>query len=326
MSDHCLTLTLIHVELTSPFPIEGNSSSLNLNEPTSTSSSITTTTTPSSSAAHTNYLRLKQEMDHLVLQLQYERHLREKYEESSNLFYSFKIERDQLQMEKTCLEMNLRDQNDRFKNEIETSLNIQNSLELRAYKEELEKKNEIIGELLERQRQNELLISELKESNEKLRSEYLNMDRNFSNVFQKLESEQNLNLKHQIDSSYIKSLCQTNELLRKKLLVLTKSHQQLKLQQQMSFAYSQDLTAVPLIFNQIDTMAQGQANAHVDGGEAESQQTFSPFIYQYQQNTIESLTQQIESLQATCSSLSNKHNQVAIELDNCKKALKEKVS
>lgn len=89
-------------------------------------------------------LRLKQEMDHLILQLQYERHLREKYEESSNRLYSFKIERDQLQIEKSKLELNLKQLVEKYKLEIEESLSMQNKTEVESYRLELDEKNKII--------------------------------------------------------------------------------------------------------------------------------------------------------------------------------------
>ena len=89
------------------------------------------------------------------------------------------------------------------------------------------------------------------------------------------------------------------------------------------------MTAVSRIFNQIDKMTQGQATTKPDSGETtESKEMSSPLIYQYQQNTIESLSQQntIESLSQqieTLKATSNKHYQVALELNNSKKAFKE---
>lgn len=88
--------------------------------------------------------RLKQEINHLVIQLIYERNLRNRYEEDSNRLHLIRTERDQLITEKRFLEKNLRQQVEGYKNEVEECLNIQNKSEIKAYKEELEQKNEIL--------------------------------------------------------------------------------------------------------------------------------------------------------------------------------------
>lgn len=89
-------------------------------------------------------IKLKQEINHLVIQLMYERNLRNKYEEDSNRLHFIKIQRDQLITEKKFLEKNLKQQVEGYKNEVEECLNIQNKSEIKAYKEELEQKNEIL--------------------------------------------------------------------------------------------------------------------------------------------------------------------------------------
>ena len=83
-------------------------------------------------------------MNHLVLQLIYERHLRDKYEEDSNRLHFYKIERDQLLVEKSYLEKNLKQLVEEYKNEIEKCLSEQNKVELNAYKKEIEDKDFII--------------------------------------------------------------------------------------------------------------------------------------------------------------------------------------
>jgi hypothetical protein len=83
-------------------------------------------------------------MNHLAMQLIYERHLREKYEENANKLHFIKIERDQLLVEKQYSEKNLKQLVEKYKTDVEISLNSQNNLELNAYKEELTSKNNII--------------------------------------------------------------------------------------------------------------------------------------------------------------------------------------
>jgi len=83
-------------------------------------------------------------VNHLVLQLIYERHLRDKYEEDSNRLHFYKIERDQLLVEKSYLEKNLKQLVEEYKNEIEKCLSEQNKVELNAYKKEIDDKDFII--------------------------------------------------------------------------------------------------------------------------------------------------------------------------------------
>jgi superfamily II RNA helicase len=83
-------------------------------------------------------------VNHLVLQLIYERHLRDKYEEDSNRLHFYKIERDQLLVEKSYLEKNLKQLVEEYKNEIDKCLSEQNKVELNAYKKEIDEKDFII--------------------------------------------------------------------------------------------------------------------------------------------------------------------------------------
>ena len=80
--------------------------------------------------------KLKQEINHLVLQLIYERYLRNKYEEDSNRLHFIKTERDQLLVEKRYLEKNLKQLVEQYKNEVEECLSIQNKSEIKVYKKE----------------------------------------------------------------------------------------------------------------------------------------------------------------------------------------------
>lgn len=88
--------------------------------------------------------KLKQDVNHLAMQLVYERHLRNKYEEDSNRMYFVKIECEQLKVEKQYLEKNLKELIEKYKNEIEKSLNVQKKTELDAFKCELDEKNLLI--------------------------------------------------------------------------------------------------------------------------------------------------------------------------------------
>lgn len=88
--------------------------------------------------------KLKQEVNHLVLQLIYEKHLRDKYEEDSNRLHFIRIERDQLLVEKNNLQLNLKELVDRYKNEVEQCLGEQNKMEISIYKRELDEKNAFI--------------------------------------------------------------------------------------------------------------------------------------------------------------------------------------
>lgn len=88
--------------------------------------------------------KLKEEMNHLVLQLIHERHLREKYEAEANRLHFIKIQRDQLIIEKEFSEKKLKQLVEQYKNEVEESLNSQNKLELNAFKEEVKEKSDLI--------------------------------------------------------------------------------------------------------------------------------------------------------------------------------------
>ena len=88
--------------------------------------------------------KLKQEINHLVLQLMYERNLRYKYEEQANSLHFIRIERDQLNVEKSYLEKNLKKLVEQYKDEVENCLSLQRKTELDAYELELEEKKETI--------------------------------------------------------------------------------------------------------------------------------------------------------------------------------------
>ena len=88
--------------------------------------------------------KLKEEMNHIVLQLIHERHLREKYEGEANRLHFIKIQRDQLIIEKEFSEKKLKQLVEQYKNEVEESLNSQNKLELNAFKEEVREKSDLI--------------------------------------------------------------------------------------------------------------------------------------------------------------------------------------
>ena len=83
-------------------------------------------------------------MNHLVIQLIYERHLREKYEKDANRLYFTQIEHDQLLIEKQSSQDKLKQLVEQYKSEVEISLKSQNHLELNAYIEESKEKNSLI--------------------------------------------------------------------------------------------------------------------------------------------------------------------------------------
>ncbi len=88
--------------------------------------------------------KLKQEINHLVLQLMYERNLRYKYEEQANSLHFIRIERDQLNVEKSYLEKNLKKLVEQYKDEVESCLTLQRKTELDAYEVELNEKKATI--------------------------------------------------------------------------------------------------------------------------------------------------------------------------------------
>ena len=111
-------------------------------------SQITTTATDSSSSSSASpnqtIARLKQDLNHLAIQLVYERHLRNKYEEDSNRLHFIKIQCDQLREEKSYLEKNLKEMVEMYKNEVEECLNEQKRVELDAYRNEIREKDLLI--------------------------------------------------------------------------------------------------------------------------------------------------------------------------------------
>jgi hypothetical protein len=114
---------------------------LNQNE-INTLANLTNSSTNSEMTSLIN--KLKQEINHLVLQLMYERNLRYKYEEQANSLHFIRIERDQLNVEKSYLEKNLKKLVEQYKNEVESCLSLQRKTELDAYEVELSEKREFI--------------------------------------------------------------------------------------------------------------------------------------------------------------------------------------
>ena len=93
--------------------------------------------------------KLKQDLNYLAIQLIYERHLRNKYEEDSNRLHFTKIECEQLKVEKSNLEKNLKQLVEQYKSEIEECLSVQKKVELDAYRIEIEEKNLFIEYIYE---------------------------------------------------------------------------------------------------------------------------------------------------------------------------------
>jgi len=83
-------------------------------------------------------------MNHLVIQLMYERHLRDKFEETANRLHFIKIERDQLLLDKANADKNLRHLLEKYNNEVEESLSMRNKIELDLFKRELAEKSQMI--------------------------------------------------------------------------------------------------------------------------------------------------------------------------------------
>lgn len=83
-------------------------------------------------------------MNHLVIQLMYERHLRDKFEETANRLHFIKIERDQLLLEKANADKNLRHLLEKYNNEVEESLNMRNKIEMDSFKCVLNEKTQMI--------------------------------------------------------------------------------------------------------------------------------------------------------------------------------------
>jgi hypothetical protein len=125
------------------------------------------------SAAH----KLREEINHLALQLIYERHLREKYEEDANRLHFIKIERDQLLIEKQFTEDKLKQLVEQYKLEVEVSLNSQNNLELNAYREDVREKNELIVLLQAKLDANKIEIQDLRQKFDELKMEHKKVEK-----------------------------------------------------------------------------------------------------------------------------------------------------
>lgn len=102
---------------------------------------MTTSSIETSSSPNQTISKLKQDLNYLAIQLVYERQLRNKYEEDSNRLHFTKIECDQLKVEKSYLEKNLKQLVEQYKTEVEECLSVQKKVELDAYRIEIEEKN-----------------------------------------------------------------------------------------------------------------------------------------------------------------------------------------
>ncbi len=74
----------------------------------------------------------------------YERHLRDKFEETANRLHFMKIERDQLLLDKANADKNLRHLLEKYNNEVEESLSMRNKIEMDSFKRDLNEKNQMI--------------------------------------------------------------------------------------------------------------------------------------------------------------------------------------
>lgn len=145
-------------------------------------------------------------MNHLVLQLIYERHLREKYEEDANRLYFIKIEKDQLVKEKNYTEQNLKQLVEKYKMEVEESLRSQNNLELNAYREDVKEKSELIVELQAKLDANNIEIQDLRQKFEELKLDHKKVEKEYGEVVQTFDKEENIKTKYEIDYQYMNAL------------------------------------------------------------------------------------------------------------------------
>ena len=112
---------------------------------TTTASTASTSETTSETTSQRNEMgKLRREVEHLRLRLAYELHLRDKYEEEANRQHFIRIERDQLAIEKSYLEKNLKQLIEQYKNEVEVSLRAQTTTEMSALYAELDEKKATI--------------------------------------------------------------------------------------------------------------------------------------------------------------------------------------
>ena len=118
----------------------------------------------------------------------------------------YKIERDQLLIEKSFLEKNLKQLVEQYKNEVEECLNEQNKVELNAYKKEIEEKDDIISDLHKKLTNYESQIGEWSQRFQVLRVQNEKLKLDYGKVIQSYENDLNLKTKNEIDSNYLKSL------------------------------------------------------------------------------------------------------------------------
>jgi hypothetical protein len=259
---------------------------------------------------------LKQECDHLFLQLVYERHLREKYEADSNQLHIIKIKCKQLTDENRNLKEYLKQLVEQYKNEVEESLSAQNRMELEAYRMEMDVKNCMIENLVNKKRNSEELMEMWREKYEDVKKENEELEKTNSKTIQLLEQEKNVNLRNQVDQKYIKSLQLTLETLRKKLLIMS--------------SYQVNLTATStnqeMLFNSKKVLSSISGNESNESNriEVSALPLLSP-IYQYQQNMIETLEQKLQEQKDQFDKLLVDKNSQSMELNETKLDLKNKV-
>lgn len=281
------------------------------------------------SATNTSHVsKLKEEINHLVVQLIYERHLREKYEEDANRLHFIQIERDQLLIEKQFSEKKLKQLVEQYKNEVEVSLSSQKNLELNAYKEELKEKNNLIGDLQTKLDDNCKDIKDLRTKFDDLKQEHKKIEKECAEAVQTLEKEQNIKTKYEIDYQYMNSLKHTTDIMRKKLLLMSKSQFNLKLhhQQQMQISYNQDLIDIAQLYNSsslsVKSATFNEHNQYLNDSNNDNQSIKADLsLYCNQQSTIDSLKIEVEQLQSNYDDLLVTHNANAVELENCKRNL-----
>ena len=124
------------------------------------------------------------------------------------------------------------------------------------------------------------------------------------------------------------------DVLRKKLLLMSKSQYNLKLnqQQQLQIVYNQDLMDIAQLCSSDpqETLpgasipsGEGLGNTLKNTGTQKIKSSLS--LYNNQQNTIDSLKHEVAQLQKAYDSLLITHNSNAVELENCKRNLNLKV-
>jgi hypothetical protein len=280
--------------------------------------------------------KLKQENNHLFLQLIYERHLRDKYEQDSNRLHFYKIERDQLKVEKSFLEKNLKQLIEQYKDQVDECLNQQNKLELNAYKSEAEEKDLIISDLQLKlsQAQNDALEWSQKCKNIQAHSEKVKLD--YGTVIQSLENELNLKTKNEIDATYLKSLRFSNETLRKKLLLSTKAQQTLlNTFNQNTMSQLKEVIEIynnPLLLSQLISTKREHgiascATAEPELNKSQTKQSGSIShallgpIFEYQQETLQKLQNEIQFYKSSCEKMLVQYNEMGIKSEQCQRSL-----